>query len=312
MVRTRRRAQPGPRDLDTLPVHDLIALINQEDRRVAPAVGRVIPQIAAAVEVIVQALRRGGRLIYVGAGTSGRLGLLDALECPPTFGVAPQTVRAVVAGGVRNTVARTSPREDDASLGRAEMARLAVGADDVVVGIAASGDTPFTLGAVQETRRRGARVIGLTTTPGSPLVRQAEIAIVPEVGEEVLRGSTRMKAGTAEKLVLNILSTATMVRLGHVYGNLMIGVRPLNAKLRRRARDLVAAATGVSAPKASRLLASASGDAKVAVVMALAAVDAREARRLLAVSGGFVREAIWRASAPNATRRRSSGSRRRR
>ena len=294
MMRIRRRARPGPRDLDALPVRELIALINREDRRVPLAVGRVIPQIAAAVEVIVQALRRGGRLIYVGAGTSGRLGLLDALECPPTFGVAPQTVRAVVAGGVRSSVARTSPREDDAGLGRAEMARLTVSARDVVVGIAASGATPFTLGAVREGRRRGARVIGLTTVPGSPLARHADIAIVPEVGEEVLRGSTRMKAGTAEKLVLNMLSTAAMIRLGHVYRDLMVDVRPLNEKLRRRVREVVASATGVTPRAASQLLSAAGGDAKIAIVMGQTGADAAAARQALSAAGGFVRDAVRR------------------
>ena len=283
------------RDLDTLSIPALLRTINREDRRVAPAVGRVIPRIAAAVEVVVEALRRGGRLIYVGAGTSGRLALLDALELPPTFGVSPDTVQAVVAGGLTSTVAATSPREDDTELGRREMQRLGVGAADVVVGVTASGSTPFTLGAMREARRRGAHTIGVTTTAGSPLVHACDIVIGPEVGEEILRGSTRMKAGTAQKLALNMLSTAAMVRLGHVYRDLMVDVRPLNEKLRRRAQDLVATVTRLPAPQAQALLDAAGGEAKVALVMGLAQVDAEGARRLLQKSAGFVRLAVGRA-----------------
>ena len=283
------------RDLDTLSIPALLRTVNREDRRVAPAVGRVIPRIAAAVQVVVEALSHGGRLIYVGAGTSGRLALLDALELPPTFGVSPDTVQAVVAGGLASTVEATSPLEDDTELGRREMQRLGVGAPDVVVGVTASGSTPFTLAAMREARRRGARTIGVTTTAGSPLVHASDIVIVPEVGEEVLRGSTRMKAGTAQKLALNMLSTAAMVRLGHVYRDLMVDVRPLNEKLRRRAQDLVATVTRLPAAQAQALLDAAGGEAKVALVMGLAQVDAEGARRLLQESAGFVRLAVGRA-----------------
>ncbi|MBI3976047.1 MAG: N-acetylmuramic acid 6-phosphate etherase [Armatimonadetes bacterium] len=291
-VRVRPSGRPRPPDLPALTVPALLRRIHREDRRVAPAVGRVLHRVAAAVDIIVDALRRGGRLIYVGAGSSGRLALLDALEVPPTFGVSPDLVQAVLAGGVAATVEATSPLEDDADLGRAEMRRRRVGRGDVVVAVAASGATPFTLGAVAAARRRGARTIGLTTTPGSPLAKEVEIAIVPAVGEEVLRGSTRMKAGTAQKLVLNMLSTAAMVRLGHVYGDRMVDVKPLNEKLRRRATAVVAAAAGISEPEAGQALAAAGGEAKVALVMVMAGVTAKAARRLLAEGEGFVGEAL--------------------
>lgn len=293
----RRGARPGRsgRALDRLSVDALLRRINQEDRRVAPAVGRVIPQIARAVEAIVAALGRGGRLIYVGAGTSGRLGWLDAVEVPPTFGVDPGRVCAVVAGGVAASGGVASPLEDRRARGQEAMRRLRVGRRDVVMGIAASGTTPFTLAAVAEAHRRGARTIGLTVALASPLARQTDHAIVPVVGAEVLRGSTRLKAGTAQKLVLQMLSTAVMIRLGHVYGDLMVGVRPLNEKLRRRARDIVAAAGGVTPRQAGRLLSAAHGDAKVAIVMGQAGVDARTARHALVAAGGFVRDAVGRA-----------------
>lgn len=290
-VHVRPSGRPRPPDLPALTVPALLRRIHREDRRVAPAVGRVLHRVAAAVDVIVDALRRGGRLIYVGTGSSGRLALLDALEIPPTFGVSPDLVQAVLPGGLAATVEATSSLEDDADLGRAEMRRR-VGRGDVVVAVAASGATPFTLGAVAEARRRGARTIGLTTTPGSPLAKEVEIAIVPAVGEEVLRGSTRMKAGTAQKLVLNMLSTAAMVRLGHVYGDLMVDVKPLNEKLRRRATVVVAAAAGISEAEAGQALAAAGGEAKVALVMVMAGVTAKAARRLLAEAEGFVGEAL--------------------
>jgi N-acetylmuramic acid 6-phosphate etherase len=283
------------RQLDTLSIPALLRAMNREDRRVAPAVGKVIPRLAAAVEVVVEALERGGRVIYVGTGTSGRVALLDALEVPPTFGVSPDAMQAVVAGGLASTVEATSRLEDDRELGRREMRRLRVGPADVVVGVTASGTTPFTLAAVREAGRRGAHTIGVTTTPRSPLTKVCDIAVVPEVGAEVLRGSTRLKAGTAQKLVLNMLSTAAMVRRGHVHDDLMVDVRPLNEKLRRRVREIVAAVTGLPENRAGALLEAAGGEAKVALVMGLAHVDAPAARRLLAEARGFVRGAVRRA-----------------
>jgi len=291
-----RRSPSARDDLSALGVPALLRRIHQEDRRVLPAVRRALPQIARAVELVVKALRSGGRLIYVGAGTSGRIALLDALEISPTFGLSPEVVQAALPKGPAATIESTSALEDDAALGRAEMRRRKVGRRDVVMGIAASGTTPFTLAALAEARRRGARTIALTTSPGSPLARRAHLAIVPAVGEEVIRGSTRMKAGTAQKLILNMLSTAAMVRLGYVYGDLMVGVRPLNEKLRRRATSIVASAAGVSETEAVRALRAAGSDTKVAVVMLKAGVAVPAARRLLADAGGVVGAALRRAN----------------
>lgn len=288
---------PRTADLDTLPAQELVRLMNEEDATVAPAVARAIPQIAAAVETIVRILRQGGRLIYVGAGTSGRLALLDALECPPTFNTDPQQVQAVVAGGAGSDVSSSAESEDRADLGRQAMADRTVGSNDVVVGVAASGTTPFTVAAVEEARRRGASTVALCCVPDSPLARAAEVAIVPVVGPEVLTGSTRLKAGTAQKLVLNTLSTAAMVRLGKAYRNLMVEVQPRNEKLRARAERILMEAVGVTAPEARRWLGRAGGNLKVAIVMASSGVDRRDAVRLIAVAGGHVRGAIAAAEA---------------
>jgi len=271
--------------------------MNEEDTTVAPAVAREIPQIAAAVETIVRILRQGGRLIYVGAGTSGRLALLDALECPPTFNTDPQQVQAVVAGGAGSDVSSSAESEDRADLGRQAMADRTVGSNDVVVGVAASGTTPFTVAAVEEARRRGASTVALCCVPDSPLARAAEVAIVPVVGPEVLTGSTRLKAGTAQKLVLNTLSTAAMVRLGKAYRNLMVEVQPRNEKLRARAERILMEAVGVTADEARRWLGRAGGNLKVGIVMASSGVDRRDAVRLIAVAGGHVRGAIAAAEA---------------
>ncbi|MDR7555663.1 MAG: N-acetylmuramic acid 6-phosphate etherase [Armatimonadota bacterium] len=283
---------PASRHLDRLTVTEILRLINREDRRVPVAVGAEIPRIARAVRAVVRALAAGGRVVYVGAGTSGRIGLLDALEWPPTFGVAPDRIRAVVAGGARATIGSAAPAEDDRAGGAAAIRRLRVGRRDVVVGLAASGTTPFVLGAVAEARRRGAVVVGVTSVPGSPLARAAHIAITPRTGPEVLTGSTRMKAGTAQKLVLNMLSTAAMVRLGKVYSNLMVDLVPANRKLWARAVRIVAEATGRDARAAARLLRAAGGRPKVAIVMALAQCSRAEAQRRLARAGGHVRRAI--------------------
>jgi|SRR3990170_1165070 len=288
---------PRTADLDTLPAQELVRLMNEEDATVAPAVARAIPQIAAAVETIVRILRQGGRLIYVGAGTSGRLALLDALECPPTFNTDPQQVQAVVAGGAGSDVSSSAESEDRADLGRQAMADRTVGSNDVVVGVAASGTTPFTVAAVEEARRRGASTVALCCVPDSPLARAAEVAIVPVVGPEVLTGSTRLKAGTAQKLVLNTLSTAAMVRLGKAYRNLMVEVQPRNEKLRARAERILMEAVGVTADEARRWLGRAGGNLKVGIVMASSGVDRRDAVRLIAVAGGHVRGAIAAAEA---------------
>ncbi len=290
---------PRSMDLDRLPTEGILRLISDEDRQVPEAVAAEVPNIALAVHAVVRALRAAGRVIYVGAGTSGRIGLLDALEWPPTFGVDPGVVRPVVAGGAQAVIESAAPSEDDADAGREEIARLRAGPNDVVVGIAASGVTPFVLGAIEEARRRSCVIVGLSNVPGSRLSQAADIAITPVVGPEVLTGSTRMKAGTSQKLVLNMLSTAAMVRLGKVYSNLMVDMSPRNRKLAARARRIVAQATGMDDEASGRVFDEAGGSAKVAIVMALAGVERSEAERLLAQAGGMVRDAIQRGhSAP--------------
>ncbi len=285
---------PRSMELDRMSTEEILRLINDEDRRVPEAVGAEIPNIVLAVHAVVAALRAGGRVIYVGAGTSGRIGLLDALEWPPTFGVDPGVVRPVVAGGAQAAIESAAPSEDDADSGREEIARLRAAPSDVVVGIAASGVTPFVLGAIEEARRRGSVIIGVSNVPGSPLARLADVAITPVVGPEVLTGSTRMKAGTSQKLVLNMLSTAAMVRLGKVYSNLMVDMPPRNRKLAARARRMVAHASGLDEEASGRILDDAGGSAKVAIVMAMAGVGRDQAQRLLEQAGGMVREAVQR------------------
>ncbi len=282
---------PRSMELDSLSTEGILRVISEEDRGVAEAVARQIPQIARAVEAVVRAIGSGGRVIYAGAGTSGRIGLLDALEWPPTFGVSPELIRVVVAGGAAAAIGSSAPSEDDAPAGKGEVASLSAAPPDVIVAIAASGVTPFVLGAVEEARRRGCEVVGLCNVPGSPLAGAADIAIVPEVGPEVLTGSTRMKAGTSQKMVLNMLSTAAMVRLGKVYSNLMVDMPPSNRKLLARARRMVAAAAGLDLPSSAALLEQAGDSVKTAIVMALAGVGREEAERRLAHSGGWVRQA---------------------
>jgi N-acetylmuramic acid 6-phosphate etherase len=289
---------PRTTGLDTMSAEQLVRVMNEEDAAVAPAVARELPHIAAAVERIAQVLRQGGRLIYVGAGTSGRLALLDALECPPTFNADPQQVQAIVAGGISSDVSSSAEFEDRADLGRQAVIERGVGSNDVVVGIAASGATPFTVAAVEEARRQGAATVALCCVAGTPLAAAAEIPIVPVVGPEVLTGSTRLKAGTAQKMVLNMLSTAAMVRLGKAYSNLMIEVQPRNQKLQARAERVFMEATGMPADEAQQWLRRADGNLKVAIVMATSGADKREAVRLIAGAGGHVREAIMAARKP--------------
>ncbi|MGQ0569255.1 MAG: N-acetylmuramic acid 6-phosphate etherase [Armatimonadota bacterium] len=283
---------PRSMDLDRLSAEAVLRLISDEDRRVPDAVAAEIPNIARAVDAVVGAIGAGGRVIYVGAGTSGRIGLLDALEWPPTFGVDPDIIRVVIAGGAGATVHSSASSEDDAAAGAAEIAALGAGPRDVVVGIAASGVTPFTVSALREARRRGCMTVALCNVPRAPLAEVAAIAIAPVVGPEVLTGSTRMKAGTAQKMVLNMLSTAAMVRLGKVYSNLMVDMPPRNRKLQARAARMVAQATGLDVDASGRLLDEAGGSVKVAIVMALAGVGRADAERRLDGAGGHVRRAI--------------------
>ena len=283
---------PAAADLDRMSSLEIVRLINQEDATVATAVGRVLPQIARAIDVVVAGLRQGGRLIYVGAGTSGRIGALDASEIPPTFNTDPRTVQYIMAGGPKALAASTEASEDDTALAVAEMKKRKPGKHDIVLGIATSGRTPFTIAAVEYARRRGARTIALTCNRNSPLERAADFAIVTEVGPEVLAGSSRMKAGTAHKMVLNMISTGAMTRLGYVYGNLMVNVWTKNEKLVQRAIRILEQATGADHDSASNALEASGNRTPVAVVMLAAAVTRSQAAAALKKSKGHVRQAI--------------------
>ncbi len=286
--------QPNPSSygIDARSTEEILRIMNAEDHKVAPAVGAEIPRIARAVDIIVDRLSRGGRLFYVGAGTSGRLGALDAAECPPTFRVPPDLVQAVIAGGEKALTRSTEASEDDPEGAVRDLTARGFAPSDVLVGIAASGRTPYVLGAVEWARRLGAATVGITSNPGSPLAGLVDVAIVPLTGPEIIAGSTRLKAGTAAKLVLNMLSTATMIRLGHVYGNLMVNVQPTNVKLRARARRILRQAAGVPEEEADRLLAAAGDNVKVAIVMARTGLSRAEAERRLAEAGGRVSAAL--------------------
>jgi N-acetylmuramic acid 6-phosphate etherase len=271
---------------------EIVRLINREDATVAATVEPALPQIARTIDLVSDGLRHGGRLIYVGAGTSGRLGALDASEIQPTFNTSPQTVQFIMAGGTRALGSSTEASEDDTALAVAEMKKRKPGKHDVVLGIASSGRTPFTIAAVEYARRRGARTIALTCNRNSPLERAAEFAIVTEVGPEVLAGSSRMKAGTAHKMVLNMISTGAMTRLGYVYGNLMVNVWTKNEKLIQRAVSIVEQATAVDHESATRALKAAGNRTAVAVVMLAAEVTKSQAVAALKRTKGHVRNAI--------------------
>lgn len=283
---------PVSASIDALPTEEALCIINAEDRKVADAVEREIPAIARAVDAIAAAFQRGGRLFYIGAGTSGRLGVLDASECPPTFSVPPEMVQGIMAGGPAALSRATETTEDDPAIGARDLMTRGFTGRDVLVGIAASGRTPYVLGAVAEARRLGAVTVGISCTPDSELARAVEIPITPLVGPEVLAGSTRMKAGTAQKLVLNMLTTGAFVRLGYVYGNLMVNVQPKNAKLVDRARRIVAQVAGVSPERAGELLAAAGNSVRVAILMSRTGIGREEAERRLAASGGSISKAL--------------------
>ncbi len=274
--------------LDTMEASDLVALLAREQRLAADAVAGASPAIARAVDAIVERMRVGGTMHYFGAGTSGRLAMLDAAECPPTFGTLPSSVVAHVAGGEIALVRAIEGAEDNTRAGAAQ-ARAHLHAGDIAVGISASGGARYVLGALAKAREIGALTIGVTSDAGSALAHDCDLAIVVETGAEPIAGSTRLKAGTAQKLVLNTLSTATMIRLGHAYDNVMVDVVATNAKLAVRARRLVVTLANVDDECATELLAAADGSVKTAVVMAVRAVDAAAARELLVNSGGFLR-----------------------
>ncbi|MBN1817038.1 MAG: N-acetylmuramic acid 6-phosphate etherase [Sedimentisphaerales bacterium] len=280
------------KNIDRLPTRDLVRLINSEDRLVAPAVGRESKALAAAVDRIVEQMRQGGRLFYVGAGTSGRLGVLDASECPPTFGTDPRLVQGIIAGGRRALVRSIEGAEDHPEEGAAAMDRKKVSPRDAVVGIAACGLTPYVRGALRRARQIGAATIFITCAPETADSAAAEIVINPVVGPEVVTGSTRMKAGTATKLVLNTLTTAAMIRLGKVYGNLMVDLKATNEKLRDRSIRIVMELTDLSRPAARRLLKKASGKVKPAIVMHFRKVDQIKAMTILDRCNQSLRQAI--------------------
>ena len=289
---TTEQPNPASADLDRRSALEIVRLMPEEDRRVPEAVGRQLPAIAAAVEAIVARLAAGGHLFYVGAGTSGRLGVLDAAECPPTFSTAPELVQGIIAGGPAALVRSIEGAEDDAEAGRRDLLTAGMGAADAVVGLSASGRAPYVLGALAAARAAGAATIGVCCAADSAFVGRCDVVIAPVVGPEVLTGSTRLKAGTAQKLVLNMLSTASMVRLGKCYGNLMVDLRPTNAKLRDRAARIVARLTGVPYAEAWAALEASGFGTKAAIVMLRCGVDAAEADRLLAAAGGQLRAVI--------------------
>ena len=286
------RSNPKAAPLDTMSALEIARLINAEDRKVASAVENALPQIARAIDAIVDAIDSGGRLIYVGAGTSGRIAALDAAECPPTFNTSPRQVQFMIAGGRKALGRAVETSEDSRALGRRDMAARKPGKKDVVVGLAASGRTPYTVAAIEYARRKGARTVAVVCNPGSELGRAAGIEILAEVGPEALSGSTRMKAGTAEKMVLNILSTGAMARLGRVYGNLMVNVHMKNTKLEDRGLGILEQAAGVDEKTAARALRSADGQVQVALVMLKTGLSRPQAEKRLKSTKGNVRRAI--------------------
>jgi N-acetylmuramic acid 6-phosphate etherase len=289
---TTEQSHPASQHLDQLSTLEVLSLMNSADAEVAAAVAREIPKIGRAVDAIAAALEQGGHLVYIGAGTSGRLGVLDASECPPTFNVPKDLVRGIIAGGAAALTQASEASEDDPEAGARDLVATGFGSGDVLIGVAASGRTPYVLGAIAKARELGAATCGISCTPDSELSRAVDFPIEPAPGPEILTGSTRLRAGTATKLVLNMISTAVMIRLGHVYGNMMVNVQPTNRKLEDRARRIIQSAAGVSHPRAVELLDAAGRNVRVALVMAKRGVDRQEAERLLAAARGRISEAL--------------------
>lgn len=283
---------PKTMDIDLLPTIDILRKINDEDRGVPAAIEKVIPEIAAAVDRIVAAFQNGARLVYMGAGTSGRLGVLDASECPPTFGVPESMVVGLIAGGPDALVRSAEGAEDDPKQGMKALQEINLTADDVVVGIAVSGRTPYVIGGLTYARQVGATTVALSCNPRSIIAGLADIAISPLVGPEVLSGSTRLKSGTAQKLVLNMLTTASMIRIGKSYQNLMVDLNPSNKKLVARAVRIVMQTTGCAAQQARQALDQTDNDVKLAILVTITGMGVEEAREALGAAGGFLRKAI--------------------
>lgn len=283
---------PNTMNIDTLSTLEMVKLINREDHRVADAVGEVTDKIAQAVDVIAEKLAAGGRLIYCGAGTSGRLGILDAVECPPTYSTDPETVQALMAGGYGAIFKAVEGAEDSKELGVQDMQNIHFGPKDVLVGIAASGRTPYVMGCMEYAKQLGAPTVAVTCCPGSELDRFADIGIAPAPGPEVVTGSTRMKSGTAQKMVLNMLSTGAMIKLGKVYGNLMVDVKPSNEKLIRRCVTIVCSAAECTEAEATKALEACDYRPKVAIVMVLRGVDAETACAMLQKAEGRIAKVL--------------------
>lgn len=278
--------------IDGKPVERVLRIINREDQSVPGVVATQIPVIARAVEAVAEAIRGGGRVFFAGAGTSGRLGVIEAAELPPTFGVSPDLFRAIIAGGPEAVFGSAEAAEDDEAAGAEALRSSGFSGGDILVALSASGRTPFTVGALREARRRGARTVSVTSSQGAPVSELADVSIVVETGPEIVAGSTRMKAGTAQKLVLNMLTTAAMIRLGMVHDGYMIGVQPTSRKLRRRAVGIVDGVADVSPEEAEEALDGAGGDLKAAVLMAKTGVNLEEAKRVLGEAGGILRLAL--------------------
>ncbi|WP_229612162.1 N-acetylmuramic acid 6-phosphate etherase [Vibrio parahaemolyticus] len=283
---------PASAEIDTLSTIEMLQVINEEDQKVALAVKAVLPQIAKTVDAITQAFANGGRLVYMGAGTSGRLGILDASECPPTYGTHPDMVIGLIAGGHQAILKAVENAEDDVKMGQDDLKALHLTKHDVVVGIAASGRTPYVLGGLEYAKSIGATTASIACNPECAMAKAADIAILPIVGAEVVTGSSRMKAGTAQKLVLNMLTTGAMIRSGKVFGNLMVDVEATNAKLIQRQTNIVVEATGASKEEAERALNACDRHCKTAILMILADLDAEQAKSHLAAHNGFIRAAL--------------------
>ncbi|MGR5115017.1 N-acetylmuramic acid 6-phosphate etherase [Photobacterium damselae] len=278
--------------IDTLSTLDMVTVINQEDQKVALAIEKTLPEVALAVDAIADAFMVGGRLIYMGAGTSGRLGILDASECPPTYGSNPNQVVGLIAGGHKAILKAVENAEDNQELAKQDLQNLGLTENDVVVGIAASGRTPYVIGGMKYAHSIGAQVVAISCNPQSEMTKIADIAITPVVGAEVVTGSSRMKAGTAQKLVLNMLTTGAMIRTGKVFGNLMVDVEATNAKLIQRQTNIVMQATDCDVAQAEEALSACDRHCKTAILMILAGLDAEQAKKQLANHNGFIRSAL--------------------
>jgi N-acetylmuramic acid 6-phosphate etherase len=294
MLPVTEQENPNTKNIDQVSTLEAIRLINEEDKRVAAAVEKVLPEVAAAIDGIVERIKGGGRLFYVGTGTSGRLGVLDASEIPPTYGVSYELVQGVIAGGYDALYKATEASEDNREAGARDLQARGLTAADAVVGIAASGRTPYTIGALDFARALGCLTVAVACVPDSQITAAAEIAIVPVVGPEAITGSTRMKAGTAQKLVLNMISTGAMIRLGYVNGNRMTNVKSSNVKLKERSRRILMAETGLDEPAAEKLMTAAGEDLRIAIVMQKAAASREKAERALSENGFVIEAAIER------------------